>query len=71
MRRLITVTVGVDGSITAESSGEPGPDCLDDYDTILRLLDGATVIDSRLTPAYFATEGRALVQDTVQDWEQA
>lgn len=55
MTRRITITVGNDGSIVAESSGEPGPSCLDGISVIESLCDTAVVTTSRLTPEYHAT----------------
>lgn len=51
--KKITITVSSSGAITAESSGQPGPSCVDELTTIQALLPGAEIADSRLTPEYF------------------
>lgn len=51
-RKTITVTVTQTGSISAEAHG-PGPKCTDELTAIQALLPGATIIDSRLTHAYY------------------
>jgi hypothetical protein len=51
--KQIVVTLSLDGSITAESAGVRGPQCLDDLVLIEGLVQNATVVDSKLTPNYF------------------
>ena len=50
-RKTFTVTVSASGAIAVEASG-PGPECLDELDAIQQLIPKATIVDSRLTPAY-------------------
>jgi hypothetical protein len=54
MAKRITVTIGPDGNIIAESSGAAGPACLDDLALITALCDTAVVAESKLTPEYYA-----------------
>jgi hypothetical protein len=67
--KTITITVSASGSITAESSGQPGPSCMDELATIRALLPGAEIADSRLTPEYFQTNGTQQMfdQQTVEN----
>jgi hypothetical protein len=51
--KKITITVSASGSITAESSGQAGPSCMDELATIQALLPQSEILDSRLTPEYF------------------
>ncbi|MBV7704010.1 DUF2997 domain-containing protein [Nocardia nova] len=55
MTRRITVTVTGDGTIRAESSGQPGPKCLDDVALIENLCRDAQLVASRLSSEYYAT----------------
>jgi hypothetical protein len=55
MGKRITVTIGADGNIVAESSGAAGPACLDDLALITALCDTAVVAESKLTPEYYAS----------------
>lgn len=55
MTRRISVSIAPDGTITAEVTGAPGPACLSSYETIGRLVPGASVVDSKLTPEYYLT----------------
>lgn len=55
MKRII-VTLAADGSISAESTGVPGPACIDDVSLIESLVPHSTIVDSRLTPEYFISE---------------
>jgi hypothetical protein len=55
MGKRITVTIGPDGNIVAESSGVAGPACLDDLALITALCDTAAVAESKLTPEYYAS----------------
>ncbi|WP_398434164.1 DUF2997 domain-containing protein [Sinomonas atrocyanea] len=69
MSRRITVSIGQDGTISAEVSGAPGPACLSSYDTIGRLVPGATAVDSKLTHEYHATstESAAVQNRTIEN----
>lgn len=55
MTRRIVVTVASDGTITAQSTGQPGPACLDDVGLIEQLCPHARTVDSRLTDEYYTT----------------
>lgn len=50
-KKTFTVTVSASGAITVEAAG-PGPECIDELDAIKQLVPKATIVDSRLTPAY-------------------
>jgi hypothetical protein len=63
--KRITVTVNPQGMITVTASGQPGPKCLDEMATIQTLVQGATVVDSRLTPEFHQT---ATGSDRQQLW---
>ncbi|WP_081627282.1 DUF2997 domain-containing protein [Arthrobacter sp. 131MFCol6.1] len=65
--KKITITVSYSGAITAESSGQPGPSCMDELAMIQALLPGAEIADSRLTPEYFqvAHTPQAVFQQTM------
>lgn len=67
--KKITITISSSGAITAESSGQPGPSCMDELATIQALLPGAEIADSRLTPEYFqVTQSRqAEFQQTIKN----
>lgn len=54
MTKRITVTIAADGSIVAAASGEAGPACLDELAVITELCDSAVVVESKLTPEYYA-----------------
>lgn len=54
MTKKIVVTVSADGTISAESTGNAGPACLRDMETITELVDQAVVVGSSLTPEYYA-----------------
>lgn len=60
MTRRIVVEIAADGSISATSTGEVGPACLDDIALIEELCQGSIIVDSRLTPEYGGTETIAL-----------
>lgn len=51
MTRKLAISILSDGTITAEVSGTPGPDCLTALDQ-LRLLLEAEVSDSKPTPEF-------------------
>ncbi|WP_433876234.1 DUF2997 domain-containing protein [Sinomonas atrocyanea] len=71
MSRRITVSIGPDGTISAEVSGASGPACLSSYDTIGKLIPGATVVDSKLTDEYHATStDSAAVQNRTTENER-
>lgn len=63
MTKRITVTVNPHGMITVTASGQPGPKCLDEMATIQTLVQGATVVDSRLTPEFHQTATETAVQE--------
>lgn len=54
MPRRLTVSIRTDGSIVAEASGTPGPECLDALEQLKRILD-ADIIDSKPTPEFSAS----------------
>ena len=64
MTRRITVTVTGDGTIRAESSGQPGPKCLDDIAFMEELCRDAQLVASRLTSEYYATQTDTSTQHT-------
>lgn len=51
MNRRIAVTVRPDGSISAEISGTPGPECMDAIPQLIA-MSGANITDSRPTPEF-------------------
>ncbi|QEV99411.1 DUF2997 domain-containing protein [Microbacterium caowuchunii] len=51
MPRRLEVSVRPDGTITAEASGTPGPDCLDSLDQLRSMLN-AQVAESKPTPEF-------------------
>ena len=51
MPRRLTISVKPDGSISAEASGTPGPDCLDALDQLRNMLH-AEIEGSRPTPEF-------------------
>lgn len=51
MPRRLEVSVRPDGTIAAEASGTPGPDCLDSLDQLRAILN-AHVADSKPTPEF-------------------
>lgn len=51
MPRRLSVSIRPDGSITAEASGTPGPDCLDALDQLRAILH-AEVEGSKPTPEF-------------------
>lgn len=51
MTRRLTISILPGGTITAEASGTPGPDCLSAIDQ-LRYMLNADVSDSKPTPEF-------------------
>lgn len=51
MTRKLAISILPDGTINAEASGTPGPDCLNAIDQLRRLLH-ADITDSRPTPEF-------------------
>ena len=45
--------VKLDGYITAEVTGTPGPSCLEDMNVLTALVPDTSVADSRLTDDYY------------------
>lgn len=64
MPRRLTVSIRPDGTIAAEASGTPGPDCLDAIDQLRALLN-AEPTDSKPTPEF------SMIQQPVQPQTQA
>lgn len=54
MTRKLTISILPDGTISAEASGTPGPDCLSAIDQLRHLLN-AEVFDSKPTPEFSAS----------------
>ncbi|MGF3052889.1 DUF2997 domain-containing protein [Microbacterium sp. YY-03] len=54
MARRLNISIRPDGSIVAEASGTPGPDCLGAIPPLEAMLR-AEVIDSRPTPEFDAS----------------
>jgi len=72
MPRRLTVSIHPDGTIDAEASGTPGPDCLSAIEQLRQLL-GAEVSDSRPTPEFAGSAVTATMkfEDTVQMEDRA
>jgi len=51
MTRKLTISILPNGTINAEASGTPGPDCLSAIDQLRHLLN-AEVSDSKPTPEF-------------------
>lgn len=51
MTRKISISILPDGTIAAEASGTPGPDCLGALEQ-MQLLLNANILDSRPTPEF-------------------
>lgn len=51
MPRRLEVSVRSDGTISAEASGTPGPDCLDSLDQLRAMLN-AHIAESKPTPEF-------------------
>lgn len=69
MSRRIAVTVRPDGSISAEISGTPGPECMDAIPQLLA-MSGANITDSRPTPEFSQTQRVAFTEhlpNTLED----
>jgi len=54
MPRRLDITIRLDGTIAAEASGTPGPDCLDALEQLRALLH-AEISDSKPTPEFSQT----------------
>jgi hypothetical protein len=54
MTRKLSISISPDGTISAEASGTPGPECLTALDQ-LRVLLGAEIADSKPTPEFSET----------------
>lgn len=61
MTRRLAISILPDGTINAEASGTPGPDCLSAIDQLRHLL-GAEVSDSRPTPEFAASSAPVRMQ---------
>lgn len=72
MTRKLTVTILPDGTVSAEASGTPGPDCLGAIEQLRQLL-GAEVSDSKPTPEFSGATVTATmaVEDRVQMEDRA
>lgn len=62
MTRKLAISILPDGTITAEASGTPGPDCLDAVEQLRRLLD-AEVYDSKPTPEFAVSSSPVTLTD--------
>jgi hypothetical protein len=51
MPRRLTISIQADGTVAAEASGTPGPDCLDSLDQLRAILN-AEVAGSKPTPEF-------------------
>lgn len=51
MPRRLAIRIAPDGTVEAEASGTPGPDCLDAIEQLRELL-AAEVVDSATTPEF-------------------
>ncbi|WP_366941390.1 DUF2997 domain-containing protein [uncultured Microbacterium sp.] len=58
MVRRLTVSILPDGTINAEASGTPGPNCLSAIDQLRQILH-AEVADSKPTPEFSGSVPRA------------
>lgn len=67
MTRRLEISIKADGTISAEASGTPGPECLEALDQLRRLLN-AEVSDSKPTPEFTAMVGNA--QRSVSETQQ-
>ena len=72
MTRKLTISILPDGTINAEASGTPGPDCLSAIDQ-LRLLLNAEESDSKPTPEFTASAAqiRLFSEEDVQMEDRA
>lgn len=69
MKRIV-ITLAADGSMSAESAGVTGPACLDDVALIQALVPHGTILDSKLTSAYFAQQAAASEEQLTYNQEQ-
>lgn len=53
MTRRLSISILSDGTIAAEASGTPGPDCLSALDQLRHML-AAEISDSKPTPEFSA-----------------
>lgn len=63
MTRKLSISILPDGTIVAEASGTPGPDCLSAIDQ-LRFLLNSEVSDSKPTPEF--TVSTASVKTSIE-----
>lgn len=68
--KQIIITLAADGSMSAESAGVTGPACLDDVALIQALVPHGTIIDSKLTSAYFTQQAATSDEQLTHDQEQ-
>jgi hypothetical protein len=68
--KQIIITLAPDGSMSAESAGVTGPACLEDVALIQALVPQVTIIDSKLTSAYFIQETAAANDQLTRNEEQ-
>ena len=62
MTRRLAISILPDGTINAEASGTPGPDCLSAIDQLRHLLS-AEVSDSSPTPEFSASVAPVRLRD--------
>lgn len=62
MPRRLDISVRPDGTITAEASGTPGPDCLDSLDQLRAILN-ADITESKPTPEFSGQSLHARAED--------
>ncbi len=55
MTRKLSISILPDGTISAEASGTPGPDCLSAIEQLRQILN-AEVSDSKPTPEFTALD---------------
>ena len=71
MAKRFVVTLSADGMINVETSNVQGEACLEDIETMQKLVPGAQIIDSRLTDDYFATRNTAhLAAHTIDELKE-
>ncbi len=63
MPRRLDISIRPDGTISAEASGTPGPDCLDALEQLRALLH-AEVSDSKPTPEFSQSAASVRITDT-------
>jgi hypothetical protein len=74
MTKRIIVTLAMDGTISAESAGVPGPACMDDVTLIQALVPHASIVGSNLTSGYYETisvDNDDLNQSTLSEQDRA